>query len=34
MGLILDNKEDKSLAQLCSFLDMPVRHAAHRNGNQ
>ena len=33
MGLIIDNKEDKSLAQLCSFLDIPVRRTAHRNGN-
>lgn len=33
MGIVLDSKEDKSLAQLCSFLDIPVRRAAHRNGN-
>lgn len=33
MELILDRKEDKSLAQLCSFLDIPVRHVAYRNGN-
>lgn len=33
MEIVLDNKEDKSLAQLCSFLDIPVRRAANRNGN-
>ncbi|MBU3161342.1 hypothetical protein KPL37_16660 [Clostridium frigoris] len=33
MGLVLDNREDKSLAQLCSYLDLEVRKAANRNGN-
>lgn len=33
MGVVLDSKEDKSLAQLCSFLDVPIRRVAHRHGN-
>lgn len=33
MELVLDCIEDKSLAQLCSYLDVPVRRAAYRNGN-
>lgn len=33
MGLVLDCIEDKSLAQLCSYLDVPVRRAANKNGN-
>lgn len=33
MVLVLDSREDKSLAQLCSYLDSPVRRAAYQNGN-
>ena len=33
MGLVLDKREDKSLAQLCSYLDLPVRRVANKNGN-
>lgn len=33
MGVVLDSKEDKSLAQLYSFLDIPIRRVAHRTGN-
>ena len=33
MGVILDKIEDKSLAQLCSYLDSPVRRLANKNGN-
>ncbi|MDO9534274.1 MAG: hypothetical protein Q7J85_02850 [Bacillota bacterium] len=33
MGLVLDKREDKSLAQLCSYLDLPVSRAANKNGN-
>lgn len=31
--VVLDSKEDKSLAQLCSFLDIPVRWVALRTEN-
>lgn len=33
MVIVLDRKEDKNLSQLCSFLDIPMRRADHRNGN-
>lgn len=33
MELVLDSREEKSLAQLCFYLDMSVRRVANRNGN-
>lgn len=33
MGLVLDNREEKSLAQLCSNLNIPIRYSTNRNGN-
>lgn len=33
MELVLDSREEKSLAQLCFYLDMPVRRVANKNGN-
>ncbi|SHN24229.1 hypothetical protein [Gracilibacillus kekensis] len=33
MELVLDSREEKSLAKLCSYLDIPIRRAANRSGN-
>ena len=33
MEILLDKKEDKGLAQLCSYLDVPIRRLANRKGN-
>lgn len=33
MEIILDSKENKSLAQLCSYLNKPIRIIANKNGN-
>jgi hypothetical protein len=33
MEFVLDSREDKSLAQLCSFLNSSIRRVIYRNGN-
>ncbi|PKF90066.1 hypothetical protein CW306_00575 [Bacillus sp. BA3] len=33
MDLVLDKREDKALAQFCSYISIPVRRAIRENGN-